>query len=267
MNGTIAVGIGATGDWQALAWATEQAEHTGARLALVHVCVPYSPLDRLDGDPTAAELEPIDPPLARAFANVQARLGAHRTVLKIRSGEPSLRLVDASSAVRLLVIGDGEAGRTVRRILRHAHCPVVVARPITTTAVRAPFAGHVVVGVDGSPAGRAALELAFAYADNHRLPIAAVHVSETGHADVLAAEVAPWADKFPAVSVRQAVVTGSVPERLIDAAAGARLLVVGDKRRGVIGRARTGDVPLTVATEAPVPVAVVPLDQMEGQLW
>jgi nucleotide-binding universal stress UspA family protein len=266
MNGTIAVGIGGAGAWQALGWATEQAERTGARLALVHVCVPYSPLDRLAGDPTAAEVEPIDPPLARAFANVQARLGARRTILKILGGEPSLRLVDASAAVRLLVIGDGEGGRTVRRVLRHAHCPVVVARP-ATPAMGAPFAGRVVVGVDGSAAGRAALEVAFAYADNHRLPIAAVHVSESGRADLLATEVAPWAEKFPDVPVRWAVATGSVSEQLIESAVGARLLVVGDKRRGVIGRARTGDVPLTVATEAPIPVAVVPLDQLEGEPW
>jgi nucleotide-binding universal stress UspA family protein len=266
MNGTIAVGIGGAGSWQALAWATEQAERTGARLALVHVCGPGSPLDHLTGDPTAAEVEPVDPPLARAYANVQGRLGARRTVLKILSGEPSPRLVDASAAVRLLVLGDGEGGRTVRRILRHAHCPVVVARPSTAIAGGA-FAGHVVTGVDGGPAGRAALEFAFAFADDNRLPIAAVHVRDPGGADVLVAEVAPWAEKFPAVPVRRAVLTGSVADRLIDAAAGARLLVVGDKRRSVIGRARTGDVPLTIATEAPAPVALVPLYRLEGEPW
>jgi nucleotide-binding universal stress UspA family protein len=224
MNGTIAVGIGGTGGWQALSWATAQAERTGARLALVHVCVPHS-----------------------------------------LSCEPSLRLVDASTAVRLLVIGDGAGGHTVRRVLRHAYCPVVVARPVTP-AVRAPFAGHVIVGVDGSAAARAALELAFAYADAHRLPVAAVHVYESGDA-LLGSEVAPWSEKFPDVPVRRAVLTGPVTEQLIDSAHGARLLVLGDKRRGVISRARTGDVPMTVATEAPSPVALVPLEQMEGELW
>jgi hypothetical protein len=55
-----------------------------------------------------------------------------------------------------------------------------------------------------------------------------------------------------------------VVDALLRAGAGARLLVVGDKRRGVVGRARTGDVPLTLATEAICPVAVVPIDQREG---
>jgi nucleotide-binding universal stress UspA family protein len=64
--------------------------------------------------------------------------------------------------------------------------------------------------------------------------------------------------------VRRAVLPGPVADTLIHAGAGARLLVVGDKRRGVISRAHTGDVPLTVATEATCPVAVVPLDQREG---
>ena len=61
------------------------------------------------------------------------------------------------------------------------------------------------------------------------------------------------------------VANHGVPDALIRAGTGARLLVVGDKRRGVIGRARTGDVPLTVAADAPCPVAVIPLHQREGE--
>jgi nucleotide-binding universal stress UspA family protein len=269
MNGTIAAGIGGTGAWRALAWATDQAGRTGARLALVHVCAPGSPLDRMTGDPTVAEVELIDPPLARAYTHARGRLGAWRTVLKIRGGDPTQRLVDASAGVRLLVIGDGEGGHTVRRVVRHAHCPVVVARP-STPAAQTPLAGHVVVGVDHSAAGQAALGLAFGYADDHRLPLTAVHVSAPGEhtgPDLLAAELAPWVEKYPSVTVHRAVRTGSVADELVTAALGAALLVVGDKRRGVIGRARTGDVPMTVATEAPAPVAVVPLEQREGEPW
>jgi nucleotide-binding universal stress UspA family protein len=278
----VAVGIGGAGGWQALSWAAEEAERTGARLVLLHVCVPGSPLDRTIGDPTPAEVELVDPPLARALAKSRARLGGQRAVLKIRSGEPSLRLVDASAGAGLLVIGAGEDGHTVRRVLRHAHCPVVVIRP-ATAAQGAPLSGHVVVGVDGSTAARAAMEFAFAYAAQHHLPLAAVHVSAENRDDyfcddttlstyfatepaalgLLAVEVEPWARKYPEVPIRRAVLCGSVPDGLIRAAAGARLLVVGDKRRGVIGRARTGDVPLTVAADAPGPVAVVPLDQHE----
>jgi nucleotide-binding universal stress UspA family protein len=140
------------------------------------------------------------------------------------------------------------------------------------------------IAVDGSSASRAAMDFAFAYAADHRLPVAAAHASEASGDDyfcddvtlsahcavepaalgLLAAETEPWSLKYPEVPVRRAVLHGAVHEALIRAAVGARLLVVGDKRRGVIGRARTGDVPLTVAAEASCPVAVVPLTQHEG---
>jgi nucleotide-binding universal stress UspA family protein len=76
--------------------------------------------------------------------------------------------------------------------------------------------------------------------------------------------VAPWIRACPLVPTRCSVLAGPVGDELIQAAGGARLLVIGDKRRIVIGRARTGDVPLTVATEAPCPVAVVPLAQRDA---
>jgi nucleotide-binding universal stress UspA family protein len=259
MHRAIAIGLGGAGSWQALAWAIEEAERTHTRLVLMHVCAPASPLDLYTGDPTTAEVELIDPNLARALGNARARLGGHRVVLKIRSGDPAGRLVEASAGVGLLVIGAGQDGHTVRRILRHAHCPVVVVRP------GAPFAGRVVVGVDGSVASQTALEFAFAYAAEHHLPLAAVRVATFADPEPLAADVEVWARKYPDVALHMAVVGGSVPDALIRAADGARLLVVGDKRRGVIGRARTGDVPLTVAAGAPGPVAVVPADQREAE--
>jgi nucleotide-binding universal stress UspA family protein len=284
MRRSIGVGIGGAGAWQALAWAAEQAERTDARLVLLHVCAPGSPLERADGEPTPAEVELVDPPLARAYAKTRARLGGQRVTLRVPSGDPATLLAEASAGVRLLVIGAGEGGRTVRRVLRHAHCPVVVVRPDTGPAASAPLGGHVVVGVDGTPASRTAMEFAFTFAADHGLPLAAAHVSEVSRDDyfyddvtlsthftiepadleLLADETEAWRLKCPATPVRRAVLHGSVVEALLRAGIGARLLVVGDKRRGVIGRARTGDVPLAVATGAPCPVAVVPVDQHEG---
>lgn len=265
MYRAIATGLGGAGSWQALAWALEESEQTRTRLVLMHICVPGSPLDRGTSDATAAEVELVDPNLARALEKARARLGGGRAVLKIRSGDPASRLVDASAGVGLLVIGAGEGGRTVRRVVRHAHCPVVVVRP--SAAAGAQYAGHIVVGVDGSTASQTALEFAFAYAAEHRLPLAAVHVTASSSTEPgpLVTEVELWARKYPDVAVRMAVVGGSVADALIRTGAGARLLVVGDKRRGVIGRARTGDVPLTVAADASCPVAVVPADQREAE--
>ncbi|GAB2584251.1 hypothetical protein Aab01nite_54400 [Paractinoplanes abujensis] len=123
--------------------------------------------------------------------------------------------------------------------------------------------------MDGSPAGRAAVEFAFAYAAEHELPLAAADTSaaeqddyfnddvtlsthltvEPAALELLAAETELWNLKYPDVTARRAVLHGPV-----------------DKRRGVIGSARTGDVPLTVATEAAWPVAVIPAEHDEGDL-
>jgi nucleotide-binding universal stress UspA family protein len=283
MGYSIGVGIGGSGGPPALAWAAEQAEWTSMPLVLVHVCAPGSPLEHLAEVPAPAELELIDPLLARAYARTRARLGGRRVSLRIFGGDPSDRLVDASAGVRLLVIGAGAGGRTVRRVLRQAHCPVVVARAAPPPASRVLFGGHVVIGVDGSSASRTAMDFAVRYAAEHRLPLAAVHVSavssddyfyddvtlsthfttEPAALELLADATEPWVVRCPAMPIRRAVLHGPVAKALAQAGAGARLLVVGDKRRGVIGRARTGDVPLTVATEASCPVAVVPEQQHE----
>jgi len=103
-------------------------------------------------------------------------------------------------------------------------------------------------------------------------------VKATALASVAAGTLAPgevgdfigksYADFFFAVNVLGVLLQAFVVSRVVRAAGvGAALLVVGDKRRGVIGRARTGDVPMTVATEAPAPVAIVPLEQREGEPW
>ncbi|MEV4352720.1 universal stress protein [Actinoplanes sp. NPDC049596] len=138
--------------------------------------------------------------------------------------------------------------------------------------------------MDGTAASRAALDFGFAFAGEHDLPLAAAHVSPASRDDyfnddvtlsahfaiepaaleLLAAETEPLALRHPGLPVRRAVLHGSVIEGLDRAGYGAALLVLGDMRRGVVGRARTGDVPLAVATRAPCPVAVVPADQREG---
>src|SRR5690348_8820410 len=120
MRRWIVVGLGGAGGRQALAWAVEEAQRSDAVLVLLHVCAAGSPLDQETSDPTLAEVELVDPPLAQSLANTRARLGGDRAVLKIVSGDPPSCLVNVSASVDLLVIGAGEGGSTARRILRHA---------------------------------------------------------------------------------------------------------------------------------------------------
>ncbi|MEU4419247.1 universal stress protein [Actinoplanes sp. NPDC024001] len=140
----------------------------------------------------------------------------------------------------------------------------------TTPQPQESFAGMVVVGVDASAAGGAAVDFAFAFAQEHRLPLAAVHVlthrerQPEAAVQRLADDVVARQRTYPDVPVVSTVLHGNVAAALIQAGAGAALLVVGDKRRGPLGRVRTGDVVVTVADKAPCPVAVVPADQRSG---
>jgi nucleotide-binding universal stress UspA family protein len=194
------------------------------------------------------------------------------------------RLIEASAEMDMLVIGPGSSGRIARRVTRRSRGPVVVVRDVTR-APGGPFAGHVVVGVDGSAAARAACEFAFEYADEHGVPLAAAHVSELDDDDyfydestlsthftvepaaleLLATEVEPWSLKFPRVGLRRAVLHGAVTDGLVEAAAGALLLVVGDKRRGAVSRTSTGDVPRALIHRAGCPTAIVPVSQWVGE--
>jgi nucleotide-binding universal stress UspA family protein len=150
--------------------------------------------------------------------------------------------------------------------------------PQTRTGVPAGrFAGHVVVGVDGSGPARSALEFGFGYAAQHRRLLAAVNV--TAHTDydvwvddtllethltaepaalaMLANEVEPWHHKYPDVMVKRALFAGPPLAGLLRAADGAALLCVGDRGRGPTTRALLGSVSHAAVDRAGCPVAIM----------
>ncbi len=181
----------------------------------------------------------------------------------------------------LLVIGaDGDssrAGRITRQVVHHASCPVVVVRPAGSGGA-APFAGHVVVGVQRQRADDRAVGLAFGFADRYRCPLVAVHVA--GHHDddywyddetlsthfvaepadlnLLAVAVEPWHHRYRHVPVKRAVLGGPVVQGLLRAALGARLLVLGRDTQSLLRHALLGGIDLGVLNGARCTVAVVP---------
>jgi nucleotide-binding universal stress UspA family protein len=291
MPRTVVAGVGGSGGWSALAWAADEAAATGARLVVCHVCPVTSALAGMAGTVAPGRLELADPALARAVATVRTRLGGNRVTLTVQTGRPGPALTRASVDADLVVIGapqyprPGGYGSTAHHVAANAPCPVVMVRPVTGGR-GAPFAGHVVVGVDDSAAGRAALEFGFGYADLHRLPLAAVHVSAERRGDFrfddvtlsphlpaepavptwLATEVEPWTHKYPDVPVKRAVLAAPVVSGLLRGAQGARLLVVGDHRRGAAARALLGTVTHATLDRARCPVAVVHAYDRRGDL-
>jgi nucleotide-binding universal stress UspA family protein len=253
--GAIVVGFdGSDASRCALAWAVREAHVLDAPLTICHVhaagFIGKRPVSQDYGEQA----------LRQAHLLATHRLGTNRVVAAARHGDPARALGELSQDARMLVVGThgayahggGPFAPYAARIVAKVHSPVVVVPQIAGSAMGA-FRNHVVVAVDGSPPARAALEFGFAYADRHAVPLAAVHVTDESSGDywtdddflethfvtepraetLLATQVEPWHARYPRVHVKRAVYAGRVEPALLRAASGARLLVAGDRGRGL----------------------------------
>ncbi|QBS45336.1 universal stress protein [Nocardia sp. CS682] len=186
---------------------------------------------------------------------------------------PVLR--DRSKDARLLVVGSRGLGAFRRGLLgsvstslaRHAHCPVAVIPESEDTAPdRAQ--GAVVVGVDGSPAGARAVEIAFDEASRRGATVLAVLTwSEFNRyiprsdmqkeaEELLAESLAGYAEKYPEVRVSRLVVEERPAKCLLGAAKLAQLIVVGSHGSGGFAGMTLGSVSQAVLHGADCPVII-----------
>ena len=240
-----------------LAWAMRQACRSGAELVVIRAGVPKSTaLGTLSRGGIRA-LELVDPGLARAVGAARLALGAERVSIVVDRDPPGPVLVRSARPDDLIVVGAPERpgwwarASTTYHVATRASCPVIVVHSAGPSG-RAP----VVVGLDGSPASRSAIEIGFVFASARGLPLVAA-IADGGVEDpaaAAAAEVEPWQLKYPEVSVSTAVLTGAPAEALRRVAADATLLVVGATGTGL---ARRGSVSRDLIERAPCPVAIV----------
>ena len=279
-SGRVGVGVDDTAAGHAaLAWATAAATTSGAGLTVCHVRRPGT------GSAVVADLETFEltePPLARMLRDSRQTLGGHRFEARFPVGDVSHALLCLAREVDLLVVG-GPRGddplhhRIPSRLAARSPAPLVVVRP-TVPHRDAPFAGHVVVGVDGTAASRAAIGFGYRYAGAHRLPLALVTVDAHADGDVwfderflethvvtppaglelLAAEWERVAVPRPDIAAKRAVYTGDPVRALRHASAGAVLLVVGRHGDRIPAQLRLGSVAAAFAAHAECAVAVIP---------
>jgi nucleotide-binding universal stress UspA family protein len=265
---------GSVGARNALRWGADLADRSGAPLVLLHC----------DEQATAAEedlrhrsLDVVTAALAEA-----SRQRPHLDVqVRREHGSPSIALIDASQDAQAVVVGSHGnrqfatmvAGATTMNLATHSHCPVFTVPAGEEQA----FAGSgVVVGVDGSPASEAAVRLAFREAADKGRRVLAVlawtdpagvhHTDRPGLRAIESMEEARgllrdwtqrWTDTWPEVSLSGRVVQGLAVPELVEAAAGAHLLVVGSRGRRATRSILLGSVSHGVLHLATCPVAVV----------
>jgi len=136
----------------------------------------------------------------------------------------------------------------------------------------------VVVGVDGSPASKVAVDWAARQAALHRVRLRVVHIAQLPtmstvieplvivgmsewldkHGrDVLADAVRIAAEAAPQLNVSTEMLTGSAVSGLLDHSKDARMLVVGCRGLGAVGRTMMGSVSSALVHHARCPVTVV----------
>ncbi|MCW2735535.1 universal stress protein [Nocardioides sp.] len=207
-----------------------------------------------------------------------ADAGVGHVIAEQRSGHVVDELLRAAASSSSVVVGSRGHGRVEEALLgsvsqhlaRHATCPVVVVREARDVRAR-----RIVVGIDGSQSSMAALEYACRRAEVTRETVVAIHgwhvrapstdvwstkprsVDTEEHELLLAESIAGVQEDHPDVRLEHEVVAVAPAQCLVDASAGASLVVVGSRGLGFFSGMLLGSVSQAVLHGASCPVAVV----------
>jgi len=264
---------------EALRWAAREAQARGTTLT---VCLAWAPSQM--ELPTEAALSDLARQRGRAILDrglpyAQSVLGPGRVRTEL-AGEPAARaLCERSRTAEMVVVGargdGGLAGLRLGSVPWHLAAygsgRIVVVRGQWRPVNDSP--GPVVAGVDGSPASWAAITFAFEEAALRDVPLLAVcaladapgvlggaHRLEEGFGRVLTLHE----KQHPEITVLRQVSVGAPRSALLNAAAGAQMLVLGARGLGGLGGMSLGSVAYALLHHAPCPVAVVhPADQRQ----
>jgi len=276
--GIVAGYDGSPGSDQALRWAVEE---TRARGCMLTVCLAWAPqyLSVLD-EPTVYDLARTrgEQALASGLRYARSVLGDGSVVPLLACDAAVPVLCEQSGTAEMVVLGarghGGVAGLALGsvpwQVAGHAQGPVVIVRG----RWRRPNhpGGPVVAGADGSAASEDVIRFALGEAELRRAPMLAVcaladapgslgcsHRIEEDFTRVLRLHE----KEHPELTVLRQVSAGSPRTALLDAAAGAQLLVVGSRGRGGFEGMSLGSVAQALMHHAPCPVAV--LSQSAGR--
>ncbi|RAJ59985.1 nucleotide-binding universal stress UspA family protein [Streptomyces sp. Amel2xB2] len=290
-NNDVVVGVdGSPSSLDAAAHAAGEAALHGVGLQVVHVLNwPSAPLlsgAALAGSVTEALVDEAEGYVGEAVERARSAEPGIEVTGSVVQGEPLPVLGRLSRTATLMVVGSRGLGSFAGMLLgsvavhlaAHARCPVLVLRG------RPEPAGPVMVGVDGSPANRCAIDFAFAEASLRGADLMATHVWSEWSAPpvpprdpseayarkpgelrdeeeaLLSEALSGLGERYPDVRAERHVVRGRVRESLIDASKGARMLVVGARGLGGFTGMLLGSVSQAALHHAHCPVVVVPAE-------
>ncbi|RPK80705.1 MULTISPECIES: universal stress protein [Streptomyces] len=289
MTDPVIVGVdGSASSLEAVDVAAREARLRGAPLRIVHAfghAPGYRPAGGPPWSPAAHGLEPmVDGVLAGAEERAHAAAPGVTVTRSVVAGEALEVMEIESRSASLAVVGSRGlsgfsgllVGSTAVHLAAHGHCPLMVVRG------RPDPAGAVLLAVDGSDAGGAAVEFAFAEAALRGVPLVALHVWNTwserayeGPGDPLNAmvvdierlreaeqslldeTVATCQKEFPQVTVERRLERSRIRPALIEASRDAQLVVAGARGHGGFTGLLLGSVSQALLHHAHCPVTVV----------
>jgi len=284
----IVVGVdGSASARLAVTWAADEAAARHVPLRIVHAnpWPSVRPQARLPVEYQQPRLEFARELVQRSVAAAGAGHPALTVTSQLATATPIELMLDESRRAQLVVLGSRGLGGVSGMLLgsvavavaSHGQCPLVVVRGSDLEAAP-PTDGPVVVGVDGTPNDTPALRFAFEFADRRGAPLTVLHTwsdvpldtpetdghrftdwsaVEEGEHRLLAERLAGWQQEFPDVKISKVVTRDRPVRSLLDAAATARLLVVGSRGRGGFTGMLLGSTSQALLHHSPCPVAVV----------
>ena len=285
-SGWITVGVdGSDAATAATRWAAREASRRETGLRIVHVFTEYIPMvgfyaaaypvSSMEGRHVAQRI------VAAAAAEAERLMPAERIETAVLRGDRRAGLLEAAAESRVMVLGDQPrhlvdrmiTGSTAAAVAAHSPTPVVLVPSEWDPAAQH---GVVVAGVKSSDASHGLVRRAFEIAAEHDDRLVVLHAWEypAGYDDLIVTEanLREWEERarkeltqlieeftgaFPGVETEVRVRHGQPAHVLLQAAAGADMLVITRRPHG-FPFGHLGATGRTVLRETPSPVMVLP---------
>ena len=264
---------GSASSEQALSWAVREALARRTALTVCHAFGPGFPVPPGEDGVVDLARRNGERVIGSGLRHAQHLMGTGEVRSLLVAGSAPAAICERSHDAAMVVLGarglGGVAGLRLgsvsSQVAAHAGGRVVLVRGHWRPA--AGFVpGPIVVGANGSPPSRDALDFAFEEATLREAPVLAVCAladapgilgGSAERQEQFEAAIGRWEKNHPELAVMRRVSHGGARDALLTAAHDAQMLVVGSRGRGGVRGMTLGSVCLVALYYAPCPIGVV----------